>query len=123
MKELDSKIKEKGLTAPRVTPADIENEIRSIHFFTAKHGMDGALKAGEYEGREKPAEGDLSELGLLTFCVIITRNGFTVTGESACASPENFDASLGREIAFNKAKEKLWPLLGYVLKERLRHRG
>lgn len=61
----------------------------------------------------------MATLKLLTFCVLVLRNGFTVTGESACASPENFDAELGRSIARAKAKEKMWPLLGYALKSKL----
>lgn len=56
---------------------------------------------------------------LLTFCVLVLRNGFTVTGESACASPENFDADVGRKIARANAVNKVWPLLGYALKDRL----
>lgn len=55
-------------------------------------------------------------LDLLTFCVLVLRNGFTVTGESACASPENFDAELGRKIARQNAVNKVWPLMGYALK-------
>ena len=58
-------------------------------------------------------------LNLLTFCVLVLRNGFTVTGESACASPENFDAELGRKIARQNAVQKMWPLMGYALRERL----
>jgi hypothetical protein len=58
-------------------------------------------------------------LGLLTFCVLVLRNGFTVTGESACASPENFDAEIGRKIAREKAIEKVWPLLGFRLRDEL----
>ena len=58
-------------------------------------------------------------LNLLTFCVLVLRNGFTVTGESACASPENFDAEIGRQIARQKAVDKIWPLMGYHLKQRL----
>lgn len=58
-------------------------------------------------------------LELLTFCVLILRNGFTVTGESACASPENFDAAIGRTVARENAKQKIWPLLGYQLKTAL----
>lgn len=58
-------------------------------------------------------------LKLLTFCVLVLRNGFTVTGESACASPENFDADLGRKIARQNAINKVWPLMGYALKQRL----
>ena len=58
-------------------------------------------------------------LELLTFCVLTLRNGFTVTGESACASPENFDAEIGRKIARQNAVNKIWPLMGYALKEKL----
>jgi Phage protein (N4 Gp49/phage Sf6 gene 66) family len=58
-------------------------------------------------------------MGLLTFCVLILRNGFTVTGESACASPENFDAEIGRKIARENAVQKMWSLMGYALKEKL----
>jgi hypothetical protein len=55
----------------------------------------------------------------LTICVLVLKNGFTVTGESACASPENFDATLGRVLARRHAEAKLWPLLGYELKSKL----
>ncbi len=58
-------------------------------------------------------------LKLLTFCVLVLRNGFTVTGESACASPENFDAEIGRKIARQNAVAKVWPLMGYALKNKL----
>lgn len=58
-------------------------------------------------------------LGLLTFCVLVLKNGFTVTGESACASPENFDAEIGRKIARQNAVNKIWPLMGYELRSRL----
>ena len=56
---------------------------------------------------------------MLTFCVLVLRNGFTVTGESARANPENFDADLGRKIARQNAINKVWPLLGFLLKEKL----
>ena len=62
---------------------------------------------------------DWGTLQLLTFCVLVLRNGFTVTGESACASPENFDAELGRKIARQNAINKAWPLMGYHLKQKL----
>ncbi len=58
-------------------------------------------------------------LRLLTFCVLILRNGFTVTGESACASPENFNEELGRKIARQNAVSKIWPLMGYELRSKL----
>ncbi|HHW8768572.1 TPA: Gp49 family protein, partial [Salmonella enterica] len=58
-------------------------------------------------------------LELLTFCVLVLKNGFTVTGESACASPENFDPEIGRKIARSNAIAKIWPLEGYLLKQQL----
>lgn len=61
----------------------------------------------------------LPALGLLTFYVLVLKNGFTVTGESACASPENFDAELGRKIARQNAVQKVWSLMGYELRTKL----
>lgn len=118
---IEQALQARGLTAPRITPADIEDAIASEHYFTARDGREGAMSANAYAGREAPREddADLAPLKLLTFCVLVLRNGFTVTGASACASPENFDAEIGQRIARAKAVEKLWPLLGYALKERL----
>ena len=120
-KAIEQEIQAKGLTAPRITPADIEANIVSEHYFTARDGRRGALADGTYVGRERPrpAEEDLAALDLLTFCVLVLRNGFTVTGESACASPENFDAELGRKIARQNAMQKIWPLMGYELRSQL----
>jgi len=116
--QIEQEIQAKGLTAPRVTPADIEAAIVSEHYFTAAEGV-----AGEASLRHRMAVvGDTqppAPLGLLTFCVLVLRNGFTVTGESACASPENFNAELGRKIARQNAVQKMWPLMGYALRERL----
>ncbi len=58
-------------------------------------------------------------LGRLTICVLVLKNGFTVTGESACVSSENFDKLVGQKIAYEKAREKIWMLEGYLLKEYL----
>ena len=120
-KAIEQEIQAKGLTAPRITPADIEANIVSEHYFTARDGRRGALADGTYVGRERPrpAEEDLAALDLLTFCVLVMKNGFTVTGESACASPENFDAELGRKIARQNAVAKIWPLMGYELRSQL----
>ena len=57
--------------------------------------------------------------GTITHCTITTKSGFTFTGESACASPENFDADIGRKIARENAVEKIWLLEGYLLKQHL----
>jgi hypothetical protein len=121
MNPIEDEIKAKGLTAPRVTPDDLEANIASEHYFTAYDGRYGAIQNGSYVGREVPKanDDDLASLELLTFCVLVLRSGFTVTGESACASPENFDPEIGRKIARGNAKEKIWPLMGYALKQKL----
>ena len=107
-------------TAPRVTPADIEAEIASEHYFTAREGVLGMLAAdGVPPSIYEQANAAPQPLGLLTFCVLVLRNGFAVTGESACASPENFDADIGRKIARQNAVSKVWPLLGFRLRDRL----
>lgn len=118
---IEQEIQAKGLTAPRVTPADVEANIRSEHYFTATDGRHGAISHGTYVGRESPVDrnADLAPLDLLTFCVLVLRNGFTVTGKSACASPENFDAEIGRKIARDNAVAKIWPLMGYELRSQL----
>lgn len=108
---VEQEIQRKGLTAPRVTPADIEAAIASEHYFTAYDGA-YANQPSSFKAGSRP-----EALNLLTFCVLVLRNGFTVTGESACASPENFDAELGRKFARQNAVAKMWPLLGYALKD------
>lgn len=111
--DIEAEIKAKGLTAPRVTLADVNDAIVSEFYFTA---ADGVL--GESEMGTRPA-GIAESLNRLTFCVLVLRNGYTVTGESACVSPANFNAEMGRKIARDRAREKIWPLLGYALIERL----
>lgn len=103
-------IQTKGKTAARVTPQDIERAITSEHYFTAGQAV---------EQQTAPHEQIPTSLYLLTFCVLTLRNGFTVTGESACASPENFDVQIGRAIARENAVQKIWPLLGYELRTKL----
>ena len=110
--QIEKDIQAKGLTAPRVTSADIETNIASEHYFTAAQALVGETRGPEWQATPK-------ELDLLTFCVLVLRNGFTVTGESACASPENFDAEIGRKIARQNAVAKIWPLMGYELRSKL----
>ncbi|WP_233630129.1 Gp49 family protein [Burkholderia gladioli] len=110
--DIEREIRAKGKTAARVTPADIEASIEHEVYFTAAEGV-----AGESIG--KPSWISPPSLALLTFCVLVLRNGFTVTGESACASPENFDAEIGRKIARQNAVAKIWRFEGYLLKQRL----
>ncbi len=116
-KDIEQQIQAKGKTAPRITPDHIESVIRSENYFTAGDGVHGAVLAS---GGERSVYED--HLDLLTFCVLVLNNGFTVTGESACASPENFDAEIGRKIARANAVEKIWALEGYLLKQKLSER-
>lgn len=115
---IEQEIQAKGLTAPRVTPADIEANIASEHYFTA---ADGYRSAPCFDPNGQPADclPPPAPLELLTLCVLVLKNGFTVTGESACASPENFDAEVGRKIARQNAVQKIWPLMGYELRSQL----
>lgn len=123
---IEQEIQAKGLTAPRVTPLDIQAAISSEHYFTAAQGdakamEDSAFANGALDGaalRQVP-----KQLGLLTFCVLVLDNGFTVTGESACASPENYNEEIGRKIARENACNKIWPLLGFRLRDLLAAKG
>ena len=105
--KIEQEIQDKGLTAPRITPADLEANIAGEFSFTVGNAA-RALQCPVSEAAD-----------LLTICVLTLKNGFTVTGESACASTENFDAELGHKIARQNAVNKVWPLMGYALKERL----
>lgn len=91
---IEQEIQAKGLTAPRLTPDLIDATIKSEQY----HVFDGTC---------------------LTVCCLTLKNGFTVTGESACASPENFNAELGQKIAKQNAREKIWALEGYLLRHRI----
>lgn len=108
---IEQEIIAKGLTAPRVTPQDIEENIASTWYINAGEGV----IPDDYM---PPVPVD-HPLRLLTFCVLVLKNGFTVTGESACASPENFNAEIGRKIARENAVQKIWPLMGYELLSKL----
>lgn len=92
--QIESEIQRKGLTAARVTPELVDATIAGEHFW-------------------------VPEGTTLTVCVLTLKNGFTVTGESACASPENFNVELGRKIARDNARQKIWALEGYSLRNRL----
>lgn len=109
-KSIEQEIQDKGMTAPRITPADLQDSILYEHYFTAAQGVRGA---------EMMADRLHYSLSLLTFCVLVLKNGFTVTGESACVSRDNFDAEIGRKVARQNAEQKIWPLLGYQLKQQL----
>lgn len=114
--DLEQEIQDKGANvAPRITPSHIEDCIASVHFFTAEDGVVGAdLVASSKQTTPIP-----DSLKLLTICVMVLKNGFTVVGKSACASPENYNADIGKDVAWRDAKEQIWPLEGYLLKQNL----
>lgn len=114
---IEQEIQDKSLTNPRVTQADIEANIVAEHYFTGYNAIESDFSHSIYHD-DSEFSGDMS-LRLLTFCVLVLENGFTVTGESACVSPENFDVEIGRKIARENAINKIWPLMGYELKQRL----
>ena len=119
---IEQEIQSKGLNVPRLTPDHIDSVIQSVHYFTAGDGYAGALASSEEFNSLPEVERSINppqQLDLLTFCVIVLKNGFTVTGESACASPDNFDAEIGKKIAYQNAREKIWMLEGYSLKQKL----
>jgi len=92
---------------PRVSLASMEAKIASELYFTAGQAAD-ALNLPVVAG-----------LHILTICVLTMKNGFTIIGKSAPASPENFDEEKGRRFAYEDAIKQLWPLEGYALRETL----
>ena len=96
--QVEKEIQEKGLIAPRITPERVDEVIVGEDY----HVFPGTT---------------------VTVAILKLENGFTVTGESACASPENFDEELGRKIARALARDKIWALEGYALRQRLHEAG
>lgn len=92
--KIEQEIQDKGLNAPRLNPDKIEGVVvaEDYHVFSGSQ---------------------------LTVCCLTLRNGYTVTGESACVSPENFDAEIGRKVSRQNAVDKIWALEGYLLKQKL----
>ena len=100
------------MSEPRtITPADIEGYVKSEHYFNA-HDAVSLNKDGERIAAPE-------ELTLLTFCVIVLKNGFTLTGISACADPRKYNKEIGEKVARADALNKAWPLMGYVLRSQL----
>ena len=92
--KLEYEIQNKGLNAPRLTPAHIDSVIKEIKYYVVPNTT-------------------------TTICSLILLNGFVVNGESAAASKENFDEGIGRKIAYENARDKIWTLEGYLLKQKL----
>lgn len=92
--------------APRVTLDDIKAAIVEQHYLTG-----GAISSVPLYGGHP--------LFNLTLCVVVLKNGFTIVGKSAPASPANFNAELGRKLAYEDCVRQIWPLMGFALREKL----
>lgn len=101
--------------APRVRLADIEQAIKYRYNLT---GLEAAAAACRMPAREETFD-EPDPLRVLSICLLVMRNGFTVIGKSAPASAENFNAELGRQLAYEDAVRQLWPLMGYALRDKL----
>lgn len=84
---------------------------------------DVKLSMADLEAAVKETKYHVWEGTTLTSCVLVLHNGFTVSGESACVDPANFNIELGRKYAREQAIDKLWPLLGYELRARAVREG
>ena len=91
--EIEKELNEKGLNAPRLCPADIDKVIKSKTFINLPSGK-------------------------CMICEITLTNGYTVRGESACVSSENFNQEIGEKISFEDARKKIWGLEAYLLQEK-----
>lgn len=91
---IEKEIQRKGLNAPRLTPQQIDDQIVTATY----HVFPGTTT---------------------TVCRLGLKNGFGIIGESAAASPENFDLEIGRKIAYDNARSKIWAFEGYLLRSKL----
>ena len=96
----------KVATAPRVSLSDIENAIDCRYDITGTDAI----------GPNRPT---VPELDILSICILVLRNGFTIIGKAAPASAANFDRELGIKLAYEDAVRQVWPLMGYSLRDRL----
>ena len=94
---IEASIQAAGKTAPRIRPEDLDAAISSTV----------PLQYHHFPGTT------------VTVCCLTLTNGYAVVGESACVDPDNFDEAIGRDVAYSEARNKVWPLLGYALRERL----
>lgn len=92
--ELEYQIQNKELNAPRLTPSHVDSSIRDIYY----HRIPNTT---------------------VTICCLTLMNGFNTIGESASVSSENFDAEIGKQVAYENARDKIWQLEGYLLKNKL----
>ena len=102
---IEEEIVRKGKTAPRLTPYYIDAQIVGENWGRASDLFKGSPSSDAMQ--------------CLTICVLTLKNGYTIVGKSACASPENYDAELGGKIAREDARKQIWALEGYLLRSKL----
>lgn len=101
--------------APRVKLDDIKEAIAEVHYLTG----DELLTPDGANYRWHPGPISSHPAAVLTVCLVVMRNGFTVIGKAAPASPDNFNRELGRKYAYEDAIRQIWPLMGFALRDRL----
>ena len=116
--QIEQEIQANGANvAPRITPADIEASIASEVYFTAEHGVEGAMSRLELHARHPGQTGTWSQV---TFCLVALRNGTKIVGINyGSVDPALHSAEVGRKYARDHAIEQIWPLLGYELRNKL----
>jgi hypothetical protein len=92
--KIESRLQHLGLNAPRLSPDKIDSVIKSCTYTVLPSGR-------------------------TIICEMLLKNGYTVRGESTCVSIENFNQEIGKDIAFQDAREQIWPLEAYLLTQRL----
>lgn len=115
--QITDRASEAVAVAPRVKLSDIEAAIMARYDVTGS----GAVRAAEWSDEQRQFQGGRSfpaSLDVLSICILVMKNGFTVIGKSAPASPENFNAELGKQYAYEDAVRQLWPLMGFALRDR-----
>lgn len=119
---IEQEIQAKANNGPRVTPDALKAEIVSERYFTAADGVLGAYRAGGdvHSFGGTPSQATHQALGLLTFCVLVLKNGTKIVGINYGAiDPSQHSAKRGREEARAHAIEQIWPLLGFRLRDKL----
>ena len=117
--QIESEILTKNLTARRITPAQLESTIAYEAYFTAEHGIEGAMSRLQLHQRT-PGHQVVAPLNQVTICCLVLKNGTKIIGvNTGPVSPGNFDSELGRKLARSNATDQIWPMLGYELRTKL----
>lgn len=113
-------------TTTKITPEQLEAEIASERYFTALEGVMGAYGArgGVHPHGVSPSQEEHANLALLTFCVLVLRNGCKVVGVNhGPVDPAGFDEAYGRKDAREDAIRQVWQLLGFRLRDTIHSRA